>query len=114
MNGNGVAAGLVFRANADATTHYTANVDTTGMVKLWRPGHDIATHRTPITPGRTYRLTVTAQGPTIRVFLDGTAVIAATDSTYPTGLFGLNGYDGTASFRNVHVWISSPCWCARC
>lgn len=36
---SGGAAALTFRANADATEHYTANVDTAGFVKLWRPGH---------------------------------------------------------------------------
>ena len=100
---NGVAAGLVFRANMDATAHYTANVDTTGVVKLWRPGRDIATYRTTITPGRTYRLSVTAQGPSLRVSLNGTEVISATDGTYARGLFGLNGFDGTASFQHVRL-----------
>lgn len=100
---NGTAAGLVFRANADATQHYTANVDTNGMVKLWRPGKDIAVHQTTITPGRTYRLSVTASGPTIRVSLNGTEVINATDATYSSGLLGVNGFQGTAQFRNVQV-----------
>lgn len=100
---NGVAAGLVFRANADGTQHYTANVDVNGMVKLWRPGRDIAVHPTTITPGRTYRLTVTTRGAEIRVALDGVEVINATDPTYASGFFGLNGFHGTARFRGVRV-----------
>jgi fructan beta-fructosidase len=100
---NGVAAGLVFRANADATQHYTANVDVNGLVKLWRPGRDIATYQTSITPGRTYRLSVTTSGSNIRVSLNGTEVINATDTAYPSGLFGLNGYAGTALFREVRL-----------
>jgi fructan beta-fructosidase len=100
---NGVAAGLVFRANADATQHYTANVDVNGLVKLWRPGRDIATYQTPITPGRTYRLSVTTSGSNIRVSLNGTEVVNATDTAYPSGLFGLNGYAGTALFREVRL-----------
>jgi fructan beta-fructosidase len=100
---NGVAAGLVFRANADATQHYTANVDVGGLVKLWRPGRDIATFRTAVTPGRTYHLSVTANGPNIRVALDGTEVIDATDDAYASGLFGLNGYAGTARFQSVRL-----------
>ncbi|MCA2211824.1 glycoside hydrolase family 32 protein [Jidongwangia harbinensis] len=100
---NGVAAALTFRANADATRHYTANIDTTGVVKLWRPGRDIATYPTPIVPGRPYRLQVVARGPDLRVHLDGAEVIRATDDAYPSGLFGLNAYAGTATFQNVTV-----------
>jgi fructan beta-fructosidase len=100
---NGVAAGLVFRASADGTRHYTANVDVNGIVKLWRPGADIATHAANIVPGRTYHLAVTARGTNLRVSLDGVEVINATDATYSTGLFGLNGFAGTARFRNVRL-----------
>ena len=100
---NGVAAALTFRANADATQHYTANIDTGGVVKLWRPGRDIATYVTPIVQGRPYHLTVVAQGPNIRVYLGPTEVINATDGTYASGVFGLNGFSGTASFQNVMV-----------
>ena len=99
----GTAAGLVFRADADGTAHYTANVDVTGLVKLWRPGHDIATRAATIVPGRTYHLSVTARGPDLRVSLDGVEVIHATDTTYPSGLFGLNGFAGTARFRDVRL-----------
>lgn len=100
---NGVAAGLVFRANADGTQHYTANVDVNGMVKLWRPGRDIAVYPTVITPGRTYHLAVTAVGDNIRVALDGVEVIDVHDATYASGSFGLNGFHGTALFRGVRV-----------
>jgi hypothetical protein len=37
------------------------------------------------------------------VALDGVEVINATDSTYASGLFGLNGFHGTALFRGVRV-----------
>ncbi|TDV41115.1 GH32 C-terminal domain-containing protein [Actinophytocola oryzae] len=100
---SGVAAGLVFRANADGTQHYTANIDVGGVVKLWRPGLDIATYRTTIEPGRTYHLGVTARGADLRVSLDGTQVIAATDSTYSSGRLGVNGFHGTALFRNLQL-----------
>jgi fructan beta-fructosidase len=101
---NGVAAALTFRANADATAHYTANIDAAaGVVKLWRPGRDIATFPTPVVQGRTYHLRVEATGPRIRVFLNrgATPVIDATDSTYATGLLGVNLFHGTATFQNL-------------
>ncbi len=86
-----------------AAQHYTANVDTSGVVKLWRPGRDIATFRTPILPGRTYHLAVVAAGSRLRVQLDGVQVIDAVDTAYTAGLFGLNAFAGTATFQNVHI-----------
>ncbi|MET8152523.1 glycoside hydrolase family 32 protein [Actinoplanes sp. NPDC049668] len=100
---NGVAAALTFRATADASQHYTANVDTSGVVKLWRPGRDIAVRATPIVPGRTYHLTVIATGSRLRVLLDGAQLIDAVDATYTTGRFGLNAYAGTATFQNART-----------
>ena len=100
---NGVAAALTFRASADASQHYTANIDATGLVKLWRPGRDIATFSTPITQGRPYHLKVVATGPRIQVYLDrgATPVIDATDSTYASGLVGVNVFQGTAVLQNL-------------
>ena len=102
---SGVAAALTFRANADATQHYTANVDTTGVVKLWRPGRDIAVYPTPLVAGRTYHLKVVANGSRFLVYLDnGTVpVIDATDTAYANGRFGLNVYAGTGLIQNITV-----------
>ncbi|MER7281592.1 glycoside hydrolase family 32 protein [Dactylosporangium sp. NPDC000244] len=98
---NGVAAALTFRASADGTQHYTANIDTGGLVKLWRPGRDIAVSATPILEGRTYHLKVVARGPSIAVYLNGTKVIDASDGTYGSGSVGVNTYNGTATFQNL-------------
>ncbi|ABW16378.1 Glycosyl hydrolase family 32 domain protein [Parafrankia sp. EAN1pec] len=100
---NGVAAALTFRSNADATGHYTANVDTNGLVKLWRPGSVIGVFNTPIVEGRTYHLKVVANGPNIRVYFDGgaTPVIDAVDSTYSSGFFGVNVFSGVGVIQNV-------------
>ncbi|HEX8537356.1 MAG TPA: glycoside hydrolase family 32 protein, partial [Cystobacter sp.] len=101
----GGAAALTFRANANATQHYTLNVDTLGMVKLWRPGRDIAVFYTPILAGRTYHLKVIATGSRFRVYLDNgtTPIIDATDTAYVSGRFGLNIHDATALFQDVRV-----------
>jgi fructan beta-fructosidase len=102
---NGVAAALTFRANATATQHYTANIDTSGLVKLWRPGAVIATYATPIVEGRSYHVKVVAAGSRIRVYLNnGSApVIDATDTTYTSGLFGANVFNSNALIQNVQV-----------
>ncbi|GIG68957.1 GH32 C-terminal domain-containing protein [Phytomonospora endophytica] len=99
----GRAAALTFRASPDGSGHYTANVDTAGYVKLWRPGADLAVVPAVIVAGRTYRLTVVASGPRIRVFLDGVALVDVTDGAYASGFFGLNVFDGTATFSGVTV-----------
>ena len=103
---NGVAAALTFRASDDLTRHYTVNIDAlAGVVKLWRPGRDIAAYPTTIVPGRTYHLKVVAEGSRFRVYLDGgaTPIIDATDDTIASGRFGLNVFNGIGVFDNVEV-----------
>ncbi|WP_018546642.1 glycoside hydrolase family 32 protein [Streptomyces sp. LaPpAH-108] len=101
---NGTATGLTFRADASGAG-YTANIDTSGVVKLWRPGKDIATYKTTVVEGRTYHLKVQTNGARIRVWLgNGTdPVIDATDSTYASGLFGVNGFAGNTVAQNLTV-----------
>ncbi|HEX8347618.1 MAG TPA: glycoside hydrolase family 32 protein, partial [Actinoplanes sp.] len=98
----GRAAGLTFRAS-ETGGHYTATIDTDGVVKLWRPGHDIATVATAIVPGRPYHVRVVAAGALIRVYLQrgATPVIEAIDDTYGEGVFGLNVFDGVARAQDV-------------
>jgi fructan beta-fructosidase len=100
---NGVAAALSFRATADASGHYTANIDTTGLVKLWRPGQDLGTYGTPILEGRSYHLRVAATGSRLQVYFDhgSSPVIDVTDGTYAAGLLGVNVFHGTGRFQNL-------------
>jgi fructan beta-fructosidase len=101
---NGTAAGLTFRAGSDGAG-YTANIDTSGVVKLWRPGRDIATFRTPVVEGRIYHLKVRTDGNRIRVWFAGGAdpVVDATDDAYASGLFGVNGFAGDTTAQNLAV-----------
>ncbi|WP_086821655.1 glycoside hydrolase family 32 protein [Allokutzneria sp. NRRL B-24872] len=118
--GTAQAAGLTFRANADGAG-YTASVDRAGLVKLWRPGRDIATHAVPVTAGRAHHLKVQTTGSRIRVWLDnGSApVIDATDTAYSSGRFGANVFRGAATVQNLNVGsggfatISSGPWAPR-
>jgi len=100
------AAALTFRADAEARHHYTANVDAeAGVVKLWRPGQDLATAPAPIERGRTYRLRVRAEGDHLQVWLDDSSapLIDLHDATYARGQFGLNVFHGTAVMQDVRV-----------
>ncbi|MBY8879961.1 glycoside hydrolase family 32 protein [Actinacidiphila acidipaludis] len=101
---NGAATGLTFRAGADGAG-YTATLDTTGVVKLWRPGKDIAVQSTPITEGRTYHLRIRTDGARIRVWLGSATdpVIDATDTTYTSGRFGVNAFGGNVVAQNLTV-----------
>ncbi|MFI7128099.1 glycoside hydrolase family 32 protein [Nonomuraea sp. NPDC050153] len=101
----GAAAALTFRASADLATHYTANVDTAGFVRLWRPGAVLADFHTAITPGTSYHLKVVANGPRIRVYFgDGAEpVIDVTDTATGGGYFGLNVWNGTGTIRAATV-----------
>ena len=101
---NGGAAGLTFRADSSGNG-YTANVDSSGVVKLWRPGRDIAVAQTPVRENKTYHLRIVASGAGLKVFLGtgATPLIDATDSTYAGGLFGANVYNGTGVVQNLMV-----------
>jgi fructan beta-fructosidase len=102
---SGLAAALTFRASADATQHYTVNVHAGMGVKLWRPGRDIALYSTSIVTGRTYHLKVVALGSNFKVYLDHgtTPIIDATDTSYVSGRFGFNVYEGTGLLQNAYV-----------
>ncbi|WP_405057611.1 glycoside hydrolase family 32 protein [Kribbella sp. NBC_01505] len=101
---DGVAAALTFRATRDASQHYTVNVDAAAnVVKLWRPGRDIASVPLQVERGRTCHFTVQTAGPNIKVALDGKQVIDAIDTAHAAGQFGMNVYNGTALVQNVSV-----------
>jgi fructan beta-fructosidase len=99
----GRAVALTFRSDGGATGHYSAGIDTDGLVKLWRPGRDIAVAAVPIVPGRSYHLTVVAAGPRITVQLDRRPVIDAVDATYAEGHFGVNVFDGGGVVQDLMV-----------
>jgi fructan beta-fructosidase len=101
---SGTAAALTMRANKDATQHYTANIDVDAqVVKLWRPGRDIASYRTALARNRSYHLKVQAVGNRFQVWFDHSAqpVIDATDDSYGSGQFGINMFRGTTVIQNV-------------
>jgi fructan beta-fructosidase len=108
--GSAVASSVTFRANSEATEHYTVNINNSGggQIKLWRPGRDLATYGTPIAAGKTYHLKVVAEGFRIRVFLDGgtTAVIDVADATYRSGQFGFNVFSGSGTVQKADVALA--------
>ncbi|WFA03891.1 MULTISPECIES: GH32 C-terminal domain-containing protein [Bacillus] len=108
-DGNGRGAGaLVFRADQDVKNGYLANVDAKhDVVKFFKfvDGNAtiIAEYKTPIDINQTYHLKTVANGTRFNIYLDGRLVIDANDSTFSSGLLGLNVWEATAFFQNVYV-----------
>lgn len=98
---NGIAAALVFRATEQANGFYCANIDMSGIVKLWRPGKDIQIKPTPISRNAVYHLKVVVIKDHIQVYLDGKLMIDVHDDTYSSGRLGLNVFCGKGLFQNT-------------
>ncbi|KRF13640.1 GH32 C-terminal domain-containing protein [Paenibacillus sp. Soil787] len=99
-------AGLLFRANANASSGYVLNIDPNlDQIRLFNAGTGttIAASARTIDTGKTYHVEITANGSSIKVYVDGYATLAinATDGSYSSGQIGLNTYNGTAYFQNV-------------
>lgn len=97
------AAALTFRASADASAHYTVNVDAAraGQAVAAGPGRrrvpDADRARPDLPPeggGRRF---------THQVFLDGdtTPVIDVCDGTYAGGRFGVNVFDAVGEAQDL-------------
>lgn len=104
----GAAGSLVFRSNADASQAYVVNVDALNdsvtFFKFGNGGGTIGKYSYSIDNNRTYQLRVEAVGSNFKIYLDGTLVINANDSTYTSGQFGLNVWNSSTSFANVKYW----------
>ncbi len=109
--GSGGAGSLVFRANSTATTGYVANIDSNnGMVKLWKIGGGVLSqYQTTIKKHLLYNLKVIANGNNIKVYYNGGSVpvIDVNDSSYVSGYFGLNAWNGKSVFQNVNYSTST-------
>ncbi|WP_309119826.1 GH32 C-terminal domain-containing protein [Paenibacillus sp.] len=98
-------ASLAFRAAEDGGEGYLVSLDPNlDRLRLFdaATGNDIGSaYQAPLDAGATYRLSVEADGSSIRVALDGAEAIVASDSTYAHGRSGFHVYNGSASFQRV-------------
>jgi len=103
--GNGAAAALVFRSDAQMKDYYVANYDNNGkIVKLWSPYGELARANTGVIDVQNIVLTVVAKGNRLQVSLNGRQLIDVTDSRENAplaGLFGLNVCATRAVFSSV-------------
>jgi hypothetical protein len=58
-------------------------------------------HYTPIDTNKAYHLKVVARGSTITVHLDGSQVIAVTDTSFTRGGCGLNVWNSVSLFNRI-------------
>jgi len=113
VTSGGGDAGVVFRATqpavgTDSYNGYYAGISPAGRVVLGRAANSwtlLGSAATTVTPDTTYRLRVTAVGPSIMVYVDDmtTPKISATDATYASGATGVRVFDTAAAFDNVAV-----------
>ena len=105
--GDGAAAALVFRAQADMSDYLIANYDRNGgVVKLWSPRGEIARASVTVSDLSHMTLKVKADGREVTVSVNGEEVIRATlgEDEPAEGLFGLNVCATRAVFRSVTLF----------
>ncbi|MFF0731191.1 family 43 glycosylhydrolase [Streptomyces chartreusis] len=113
VNSGAGDAGLTFRVTKpsvgpDSYSGYYAGISPSGKVVLGRASGswtELGTARTPLAPGSTHRMRVTAVGSSIKVFVDDmkTPKISVSDGTYASGANGVRVFNAAASFDNVAI-----------
>lgn len=105
-NGTGAPA-LIFRSNEDASQAYAVNMyvpeSTVSFFKFGQGGGEIAKYQSsiPFQANTSYHLKVEASGSHFAVYLDGSLIMEANDSTYLSGNFGLLVYNDSGNFKNI-------------
>ena len=99
-----VAAAFIFRANEDMSDYIMFNYDNNEkIVKMWSPNGEIGRASVSNINTNNVVLRVDANGSSIKAYINGNLVIDAvlSDNEPKEGLFGLNVFSGTATFKSV-------------
>ncbi len=99
-----IAAAFIFRAGADMSEYIIFNYDNNErVVKMWSQNGELGRASAHGLDINNITLRVEANGNQIKAFINGTLAIDVTlDEGEPTeGLFGLNVYSGTATFKSI-------------
>ena len=108
-DGMNSAAALVFRANSSATQGYAANLDVLNdCVTLFKWNGDgtsttIKRYAYSLDADRNYHLKVEANHDHFQIYLDGKCVIDEFDSSFRSGLLGLNAWNSESSFTGITI-----------
>ncbi len=99
-----IAAAFIFRASEDMSEYIIFNYDNNEkIVKMWSQNGEIGRASAPNVNTGNVVLRVEASGSSIKAYINGNlAIDAVLGENEPTeGLFGLNVYSGTATFKTV-------------
>ena len=99
-----IAAAFIFRASEDMSEYIIFNYDNNEhVVKMWSQNGEIGRASAPNVSTSEVVLRVTASGKAIKAYINGNlAIDTVLGESEPTeGLFGLNVYSGTATFKSV-------------
>ncbi|WP_051417095.1 GH32 C-terminal domain-containing protein [Paenibacillus sp. J14] len=111
LDEKGGAGSVLFRASRDGRSGYYFNIDPN--MKAFRLFYKIdgafadrqvlANVPAFIQQGKKYAIVIEADGPRIRISVDGAGIIDLTDGTFAEGHFGLHVFGGAAYYQNVNV-----------
>ncbi|WP_082210199.1 GH32 C-terminal domain-containing protein [Paenibacillus durus] len=101
---------LVFRSNDSGWGSYMAQLDPgADILKLKDANGDrvLKMESVTLSAGETYHLKVTAEGPSLKVYWNGGAepLLAALDTAYTSGYFGMHVWNSAAVFQNIHMEV---------
>ncbi|WP_114499076.1 GH32 C-terminal domain-containing protein [Fontibacillus phaseoli] len=107
----GGAGSILFRASPDGRNGYYFNIDPNmkAFRLFYKADGGVAERQvlakvpTFVQPGKTYRVKIEAEGPKIRVTVDGEEIMDLTDGTFAEGHFGIHVFGGQAYFQNVNA-----------
>ena len=100
---NAVAAAFIFRATEDMSDYIIFNYDNNErVVKMWSPRGEIGRAAAPDVDLNNVVLRVEASGKSINAYINGRLAIDTVlgDEEPTEGLFGLNVYSGSATFKS--------------
>ena len=103
-----VAAAFIFRANADMSEYIMFNYDNNEkIVKMWSHNGEIGRANVYSVNTNNIVLRVEAQGNSIKAYINGKLAINTTlsDNEPTDGLFGLNVFSGTATFKSISNFV---------
>lgn len=111
LSSDGGAGAIVFRASEDGSSGYYFNLDPN--MKAFRLFYKVngqfeermVIGNVPafIEPGKTYAIKIEAEGPHIRIDVDGENIMDLQDGAFAQGHFGLNVFNGEATYQNVEI-----------
>ncbi|MBP1963371.1 family 43 glycosylhydrolase [Paenibacillus aceris] len=109
-------AGLIFRVNtpsvgADNLQGYYAGITVNNLVQLGKMNNnwtELASIPFTVQQNKVYRMKVEVKGSNIDIYIDGSHVLSAVDSTFTQGAIGVRSFWTNATYDNLKVTDLGP------